>query len=95
MNRDDTGGKAKKNWRDDKPNQQQKRQQQNKRRYEHRITDRVQQHQFMTRVRIGRERTRVTQNIIRMGVSDDMPVGQAVRVTEDDGVDLHQRQQAQ
>lgn len=95
MNRDDTGGKAGKNCLNDKPNQQQQRQHQHKRGYEHRIADRVEQHQFMARVRIGRERTRVTQNVIRMGVGDDMPVGQAVRVTEDDGVDLHQRQQAQ
>ena len=95
MNRDNNGGKAEKNWLDDKPDQQQKRQYQNKRGYEHRIADRVQQQQFMARVRIGRERTRVTQNVIRMSVGDDVPIGQAVRVTEDDGVDLHQRQQAQ
>ncbi|PHK38156.1 hypothetical protein VF13_36450 [Nostoc linckia z16] len=82
IDRQGCGRRPKENGLNDEPNQQQKCHQQRKGRHERRIANRIEQQQFVGRVRVGRQRTRLAEDIVRVRVSDNLPIRQPVSMTE-------------
>jgi len=60
--------------------------------YESRVADSIQQEQFVGRVWVRRQRTRLAKEVVGVRVGNNLPVGQTVGMAEHHRVDLHQHQ---